>query len=55
MKISDLIISAILKKGIFCDMQEFVSDVVIPDTNIKIHIQAERLSITVMQDDLEET
>lgn len=53
MKISDLIISAILKRGIFCDGRKIKADIEIPGTNIKMHIEADNMTISIMKDEEE--
>jgi len=48
-KLSELALNWILKRGIIFDVDEFATDVEIPDTKIKAHIQAKHITITLKQ------
>ena len=45
MKLSDMIISMIIKKGIINEIRNMECDVDIPDTNVKVKIKAEHITI----------
>lgn len=51
MKITEMIISAILKKGLYVDLKNVDLTVDLPDTNQKAHIKIEQMTVTVMQDE----
>jgi len=46
-KLSELIASWVLKRGITFDINELDTNVDIPDTKIKVHIQAKQVKITL--------
>jgi len=48
-KLSELALNWILKRGIIFDIEKFVTDVEVPETKIKAHIQAEHVTITLKQ------
>jgi hypothetical protein len=51
MKIMDMVISAIIKKGIVWESRNFETDVQIPDSNIVVKIKAEHMTIRVEKDE----
>mgnify|MGYP003594360251 CR=1 FL=1 len=50
-KLSELIANWILKKGITIDIDELATDVDIPDTKMKVHIQAKQVKITLTKNE----
>ena len=51
MKITEMLISAILKKGLFSDFKDINIDVDLPNSTQKVHIKIGSMSITLMQDE----
>jgi len=50
MKITDMIISGIIKRGIVFEARNFETDVQIPDSNITVTIKAEHMTINIEKD-----
>lgn len=50
MKITEMIISAIIKKGIVWEARNFETDVQIPDSNIVVKIKAEHMTVRIEKD-----
>ena len=50
MKITEMIISAIIKKGIVWEARNFETDVRIPDSNIVVKINAEHMTVRIEKD-----
>ena len=51
MKITDMVISAIIKKGIAWEARNFETDIEIPDSSIVVKIKAEHMTIRVEKDE----
>lgn len=51
MKITDAIISAILKKGIIYEARNFEADVEIPETKIKARITIEHMTVKIEKEE----
>ena len=51
MKITDMIISAIVKKGIVWETRNFEADVPVPDSKIVVRIKAEHMTVRVEKDE----
>ena len=50
MKITEMIISAIIKKGIVWEARNFETDVQIPDSNIVVKLKAEHMTVRIEKD-----
>ena len=50
-KFYELIANWILKKGITIDIDELATDVDIPETKMKVHIQAKQVKITLTKNE----
>jgi len=47
MKLTDMIISGVIKRGIVFEARNFEGDIQIPDTNVTIRIKAENVTVRV--------
>ena len=45
MKITEMILSAILKKGLLFESKNVSADIEIPDTKIKVHVEIENMTL----------
>lgn len=45
MKLTDAIISAVLKKGVVYEARNFEADIDIPDSNMKINVKIDHMTI----------
>lgn len=52
--ITEMIISAVIKKGIVWEARKFETDVEIPDSNVTIKIRAEHMTIQLEKGNKEE-
>lgn len=55
MQITEMIISAIIKKGIVWESRNFETDVQIPESNITVKIKAEHMTLKVERETKEGT
>lgn len=55
MALSDMIISAIIKKGIVWEARNFETDVQIPDSKVTVKIKAEHMTVRIEKDKKDET
>jgi len=51
MKLTDIIISTIIKKGIVWEARNFETNVQIPDSNIVVKIKAEHMTVHISKDE----
>lgn len=51
MKIIDMLISSILKKGVIAELKNIDTNVQIPNSDIIAHISIEKVTITMMKDE----
>lgn len=55
MKLTDMIISGLLKKGILYEARNFELDTEIPDTKVNVNIKIEHMTIKFEKGDTETT
>ena len=53
MKLTDMVIAGIIKRGIIFEARNFETDVEIPETNVTVKIRAEHLTVRVDKDEAE--
>jgi hypothetical protein len=51
MKLTEMIISAILKRGVFADLENVETNFDLPDTKTKLNIKIDNMTITIMKED----
>lgn len=50
MKLTEALISMIIKKGMIYNAKNFEADIDVPDSNIKINVKIENMTLTVQKD-----
>lgn len=51
MKLTEMIISAILKRGVFADLENIDTTIDIPDLNVTARVEIDHMSVTFLQTD----
>lgn len=54
MKLTDMLVSAIIKRGIVCESRNFETNLTIPESNITVNIKADNMTIRVLKEDEQE-
>lgn len=50
MKLTDALVTLILKKGVLYEAKNFEADIDVPDSNIKVHVTIDNMTLKVEKD-----